>query len=299
MLKTIDDIFPVAKGKASPKRLVLCNAADPHALEAILRASEMGLVVPILTGCRDEIKRTADVLGMSIEGAEIVPTADIDDTIKTAVSLISSGRGDVLMKGGVTTPQIMKGVLNREWGLRTDRMISHLAIFQIPAYHKLLVLTDAAMNIAPSLEEKAVIIQNTVDFMHKLGMDCPKVAALAAIEQVNPKMPATVEADALKQMNREGKITGCTVDGPLSFDLAVSEESKHQKHFDSPVAGDADILLAPDIEAGNLLYKSFAFFTESRMGAVILGAAAPIVLTSRADSMDAKLSSIALAVAGA
>ena len=295
MLKTIDDIFTVAKGKASPKRLVLCNAADPHALEAILRASEMGLVVPILTGCRDEIKRTADVLGMSIEGAEIVPTADIDDTIKTAVSLISSGRGDVLMKGGVTTPQIMKGVLNREWGLRTDRMISHLAIFQIPAYHKLLVLTDAAMNIAPSLEEKAVIIQNTVDFMHKLGMDCPKVAALAAIEQVNPKMPATVEADALKQMNREGKITGCTVDGPLSFDLAVSEE----KHFDSPVAGDADILLAPDIEAGNLLYKSFAFFTESRMGAVILGAAAPIVLTSRADSMDAKLSSIALAVAGA
>ena len=218
--------------------------------------------------------------------------------VEAAVRMVSSGQADILMKGGVTTPQIMKGVLNRQWGLRTDRLISHLAVFQIPAYHKLLVLTDAAMNIAPTLEEKAVIVQNTVDFVRRLGIDTPKVAVLAAIEQVNPKMPATLDADALKQMNARGEIVDCLVDGPLSFDLAVSQESKRDKHFESPVAADADILLAPDIEAGNLLYKSFAFFTEGRMGAVILGAAAPIVLTSRADTMDAKLASIALAVAG-
>ena len=249
----------------------------------------MGFVTPILVGRRDEIHEAARNLGRSVEGVQIVEAEDAEGMVEAAVRMVSSGQADILMKGGVTTPQIMKGVLNRQWGLRTDRLISHLAVFQIPVYHKLLVLTDAAMNIAPTLEEKAVIVQNTVDFVRRLGIDTPKVAVLAAIEQVNPKMPATLDADTLKQMNARGEIVDCLVDGPLSFDLAVSQESKRDKHFESPVAADADILLAPDIEAGNLLYKSFAFFTECRMGAVILGAAAPIVLTSRADTMDAKL----------
>lgn len=278
--------------------MVVCNASDHHALEAALRAFEMGIATPILVGDEKEIKAAAADIRMATNGVEVVHCDDVEQTIETSVRLVSSHQGDILMKGGVTTPQIMKGVLNKEWGLRTPRLISHFAMFQIPAYHKLLVLTDAAMNIAPTLEEKAVIVQNTVDFIRNLGVERPKVAALAAIEQVNPKMPATVEADALKRMNAEGKITGCVVDGPLSFDLAVSEESKRDKHFAGEVAGDADVLLAPDIEAGNVLYKSFAFFTDCRMCAVILGAAAPIVLTSRADSMDAKLSSIALAVGG-
>lgn len=299
MLKTIDDIFSLAKAKGGKCRLVVCNASDHHALEAALKARQMGIATPILVGSQKEIESAAGELGQSTEGVQIVDSSDVEQTVEASVRLVSSGQGDILMKGGVTTPQIMKGALNKEWGLRTDRLISHFAMFQIPAYHKLLTLTDAAMNIAPTLEEKAVIIQNTVDFAHKLGIDRPKVAVLAAIEQVNPKMQATVEAAELKRMNEDGRITGCIVDGPLSFDLAVSEDSKHDKHFESPVAADADILLAPDIEAGNLLYKSFAFFTDCRMCAVILGAAAPIVLTSRADSMDAKLSSIALAVAGA
>ncbi len=298
MIKTIDDIFSLARQKGHGCRLVLCQASNEHALEAALEASAMGFVTPILVGRRDEIHEAARNLDRSVEGVQIVEAEDAEGMVEAAVRMVSSGQADILMKGGVTTPQIMKGVLNRQWGLRTDRLISHLAVFQIPAYHKLLVLTDAAMNIAPTLEEKAVIVQNTVDFVRRLGIDTPKVAVLAAIEQVNPKMPATLDADALKQMNARGEIVDCLVDGPLSFDLAVSQESKRDKHFESPVAADADILLAPDIEAGNLLYKSFAFFTECRMGAVILGAAAPIVLTSRADTMDAKLASIALAVAG-
>ena len=299
MLKTIDDLFSLARDKGNACRLVVCDASNEHALEAALEAARLGLARPVLVGEPNRIRAAAAGLGRSLDDIPVIDAPGAEQAVETAVRLVSSGQGDILMKGGVTTPQIMKGVLNREWGLRTERLISHFALFQIPAYHKLLVLVDAAMNIAPSLEEKAVIVQNTVDFVRRLGIGCPKVAVLAAIEQVNPKMPATVEADRLKAMNAEGRITDCLVDGPLSFDLAVSQQSKHDKHFDSPVAADADILLAPDIEAGNLLYKSFAFFTDCRMGAVILGASAPIVLTSRADSMDAKLASIALAVAGA
>ena len=194
----------------------------------------MGFVTPILVGRRDEIHEAARNLGRSVEGVQIVEAEDAEGMVEAAVRMVSSGQADILMKGGVTTPQIMKGVLNRQWGLRTDRLISHLAVFQIPAYHKLLVLTDAAMNIAPTLEEKAVIVQNTVDFVRRLGIDTPKVAVLAAIEQVNPKMPATLDADALKQMNARGEIVDCLVDGPLSFDLAVSQESKRDKHFESP-----------------------------------------------------------------
>ena len=299
MLKTIDDLFSLARAKGGKCRLVVCDAANEHALEAALEASRLGLAEPILVGDSAQIHAACEHLGRSLDGVRIIEASQAEQSVETAVRLISSGEGDILMKGGVTTPQIMKGVLNRQWGLRTERLISHFAIFQIPAYHKLLVLVDAAMNIAPTLEEKAVIVQNTVDFVRRLGIECPKVAVLAAIEQVNPKMPATLEAAELKRMNEQGRITDCIVDGPMSFDLAISQQSKHDKHFESPVSAEADILLAPDIEAGNLLYKSFAFFTDCRMGAVILGAAAPIVLTSRADSMDAKLASIALAVAGA
>lgn len=302
MLTTIDDIFSKAKEKSAgttPKRLVLCQAANAHALEAVMIATRDALITPILTGDKKQIEETAALIGFDLTGVEIIEAATPEGAVEAGVRAVHEGRGDVLMKGGITTPQIMKGVLNKEYGLRTGSMISHLAIFEIPAYHKLLTLTDAAMNIAPSLEEKAVILQNTVDFLHKVGFDSLKVAAVAAIEQVNPKMPATVEADALKQMNLRGEITSCTVDGPMSFDLAISAESKEEKGFDSPVSGDADVILAPDIEGANFLYKCFAYFAGARGGAVILGAAAPIVLTSRADSMHTKLSSIALAVAGA
>lgn len=215
MIKTIDDIFSLARQKGHGCRLVLCQASNEHALEAALEASAMGFVTPILVGRRDEIHEAARNLGRSVEGVQIVEAEDAEGMVEAAVRMVSSGQADILMKGGVTTPQIMKGVLNRQWGLRTDRLISHLAVFQIPAYHKLLVLTDAAMNIAPTLEEKAVIVQNTVDFVRRLGIDTPKVAVLAAIEQVNPKMPATLDADALKQMNARGEIVDCLVDGPL------------------------------------------------------------------------------------
>lgn len=302
MLTTIEDIFVKAKEKSSissPKKLVLCQAANAHALEAVMLAAREGIITPILTGDKSKIEETARGIGFDLTGVEILEASTPEEAVEIGVRAVHDKYGDVLMKGGITTPQIMKGVLNKEYGLRTGSMISHLAIFDIPAYHKLLTLTDAAMNIAPSLEEKAVIVQNTVNFLRKVGFEDLKVAAIAAIEQVNPKMPATIEADALKQMNARGEITGCTLDGPMSFDLAISMESKEEKGFDSPVSGDADVILAPDIEGGNFLYKCFGYFAGARGGAVILGAAAPIVLTSRADTMDTKLASIALAVAGA
>ena len=300
MLTSIDDIFAIAKRKSqkTKKRLVLCNAANEHSLQAAVKACEMGIVCPILVGNQDDIRSVAKKAGIDISTSEIVHCDTIEQTIQTAVSLVHNHKGDILMKGGVTTPQIMKGVLNKEYGLRSEGMISHLAIFEIPEYHKLLTLTDAAMNIAPSLQEKKTIIQNTVDFLRKVGIEKPKVAAVAAIEQVNPKMSATIEADELKQMYLRGEIQNCIVDGPMSFDLAISTESKEEKGFDSPVSGDADVILAPDIEAANMLYKSFSFFGKTRGGAVIIGAAAPIVLTSRSDSMYTKLSSIALSVSG-
>ncbi|MDD4820471.1 MAG: bifunctional enoyl-CoA hydratase/phosphate acetyltransferase [Flavobacteriales bacterium] len=300
MLTSIDDIFAVAKRKAqnTKKRIVLCNAANEHSLQAVIKACEMGIVCPILVGDETQIKEIAKKTSLDISTAEIIHCNTLEKTIEESVKAVHNHHADILMKGGITTPQIMKGVLNKEYGLRSSGMISHLAIFEIPEYHKLLTLTDAAMNIAPSLEDKAVIIQNTVDFLRKVGIETPKVAAVAAIEQINPKMPATVDADELKQMYLNGKIKNCIVDGPMSFDLSISMESKIEKGFHSDVAGDADVILAPDIEAANMLYKSFSFFGKARGGAVIIGAAAPIVLTSRADTMYTKLSSIALSVAG-
>jgi phosphate butyryltransferase len=188
-------------------------------------------------------------------------------------------------------------VLNREWGLRTGDLLSHFALFEIPAYHKLLGITDVAINIAPSLQDKTAIINNAVEFFGRLGIACPKVAIIAAVETINEQMPATVEAAKLALMNRQNEILNCLIEGPLAFDTAISRESALHKNLVSEVAGDADLLVMPDIEAGNILYKALAYFANSRVASVILGASAPIVLTSRSDSEEAKLNSILLASA--
>ena len=213
-----------------------------------------------------------------------------------AAKLVSDKKADILMKGLVDTSVVLKAVLNKELSLRTGNPISHAAVVEIPGYDRLMFVTDAAMNISPDLNAKAAIIRNTVKLANALYIDMPKVGVVCAKEKVDEKMPATLDAQSLVEMNRSGEIDGCIVGGPFALDNAVSEEAAHHKGIKDPIAGKCDILLMPDIEAGNVLYKAISYFSKSKIAGIILGASKPIVLTSRADSEETKMYSIALAV---
>ncbi len=277
-------------------KLVLCSAADKHSLEAVFRARDAKLITAILVGEKKIIEEICKEYNFSLEGVIIHDAKDQDEMIKTSIKLVHDGEAQLLMKGKLSSSKILSGVLNKEWGISKNQMISHFSLFDLPEYHKLLGLTDVAMNIAPNLQDKIKIINNSVEFLEKLNVINPKIAVIAAIEGVNEKMQATLDAALLSIMNRRGQIKKCVIDGPLAFDNAINTESKEQKGIQSDVAGDADLLLVPDIEAGNVLYKAFVFFAKAKVAAVVLGAQAPIVLTSRADSRETKFNSIALAV---
>jgi phosphate butyryltransferase len=219
------------------------------------------------------------------------------DAVKKAVRFVRNKEADILMKGNVATATFLRGVLDKEEGLRKGDVLSHFALFEVPTYHKLLGLSDAAMIPAPDFKTKVALINNAVEFMNKLGYEKPKVAVLAAVEMVNESMPATLDAALLSKMNQRGQIKNCIIDGPLAYDNAVSIESARHKGIKSDVAGDADLLIVPDIEAGNILYKAFGFSANATLAAVVLGAAAPIVLTSRSDTEEAKQASIVMAAA--
>jgi len=283
-------------------RVVLAVAAAQEAsvLEAVCDAYDKGIVQPILVGEPEAIKAAAREArggaGVDIAGFEVVPAVDLAGAAATAVQLVKTGRADILMKGILDTAVLLKAVLNKEKGINAGCLASHVAVMEVPTYHKLLVVTDAAINIAPDLPGFVDIIGSAVRVSQSLGVEKPKVAFLAAVEKVNPdKMPCTVTASILTQMNRRGQIRGCVVDGPLALDNAVSRESARIKHIDSAVAGDADILVAPDIEAGNILYKCLLDLAQAKGAAIVMGAEKPVVLTSRADSAETKLASIALA----
>ncbi len=297
MLSHIAELERMLDARKSRKKLVLAVAQDSYALEAVSKAAGKGFIDPVLVGDKVLIQELADLQGIRIDGFSIIDEKDSLKAVEAAVRLVHDGSADVLMKGGCSTAQLLKGVLNRDWGLRKGDLLSHFALFEIPAYHKLLGITDVAINIAPTLEDKIAIINNAVDFIRRLGVANPKVAAIAAVETINNQMPATIEAARLAQLNRENSIINCRIEGPLAFDTAISRESAIHKNIVTDVAGDADLLLMPDIEAGNVLYKALAYFANSRAASVILGASAPIVLTSRSDSEDAKLNSILLASA--
>jgi len=283
-------------------RVVLAVAAaqEANVLEAVRDAYDKGIVQPILVGEPEAIKAAAREArggaGVDIAGFEVVPAADLAGAAATAVQLVKTGRADILMKGILDTSVLLKAVLNKEKGINAGCLASHVAVMEVPTYHKLLVVTDAAINIAPDLPGFVDIIGSAVRVSQSLGVEKPKVAFLAAVEKVNPdKMPCTVTASILTQMNRRGQIRGCIVDGPLALDNAVSRESARIKHIDSEVAGDADILVAPDIQAGNILYKCLLDMAQAKGAAIVMGAEKPVVLTSRADSAETKLASIALA----
>ena len=277
------------------RRIALAGAEDTMALEAVELAHREGLIEATLVGDPAAIRASAADLGADISPFEIVPSAD---AAGTAASLVGGGKADVLMKGSVSSKAYLRAVLNEGNGLRTGRLLSHVMVAAVPAYPKLVFLTDAAFNIAPTLSEKADIIRNAVATARRLGVARPKVAVLAAVEKVNlPDMPATGDAAALAVMGRRGQLGDCVVDGPLAFDNAVSKDSARIKGISSEVAGEADVLVCPDIEAANVLYKCLIYFSGARAGAVIVGAAAPVVLPSRADNAMTKYLSIVTAMA--
>jgi phosphate butyryltransferase len=279
------------------RRLVLAAAQDHNSLSSVLMAAHDGFIEPILVGDKDSIHNIAAQNNFDLTGVRVVHEPDSEMAIEIAVRMVRSNQADILMKGKVGTSNLLKGVLNKEWGLRSGSLLSHFAIFEVAAYHKLIAVTDVAMNIAPNLQDKIAIVNNSDACLNRLGVDMPKVAVLGAVEMVSENMQATLDAALLSKMNQRDQIRNCLIDGPLAFDNAISLESAIHKGISSDVAGDTDLLLMPDIEVGNVLYKSMVFFAHAGVAAVILGATAPIVLTSRSDSDQAKYYSIVLAAA--
>lgn len=294
MVKTLSELHDLALiGKR--KKLVLAAAHDRHALQAAISASAKGLVDIALVGDIIKVEEMLNSMNHDIRGVEIINEPDNERAAEIAVRMVSEKHADIVMKGCLPTSCLLKAVLNKEWGLRSGDLLSHLSIFELPAYHKLLSLTDAAMNIAPDLNAKVSILNNAVNYLLKLKIETPKVAILSAVETVNPDIESSVHAATITKMADRGQIKNCIVDGPLALDNAININSARIKKINSPVAGDADLILGNDLDSSNALYKSFIYLASARCAAVIVGARAPIVLTSRADSDETKLNSIVLA----
>lgn len=294
-MRSFNDVIKYAKERG-PKIISVACSQDKEVLIAVDMAKKEGIANAILVGDIEKTKEIAKELNIDLDGYELIDEKDLAQASLKAVSLVSEGKADMVMKGLVDTSIILKAVLNKEVGLRTGNILSHVAVFDVKGYDRLFFITDAAMNLSPDLQGKKQIIENACVVAHALDIENPKVAAICAKEKVNPKMQDTVDAKDLEEMCAKGDIKGCIVGGPFALDNAVSEEAAKHKGMSHPIAGKADILLAPDIEAGNILYKSLVFFSETKNAGVIVGAKAPIILTSRADSEETKLNSIALGV---
>ena len=283
-------------GEQGRSKIAVAVAQDAEVLLAVNAAYNLGIASAVLVGDEAEIRAIAAKLNIDLGNYEILHEADKVEACRKAVKLVRDKEADVVMKGIVDTSIILKAVLDKEIGLRMSPVLSHVAVFEVPGYDRLFYLTDAAMNIAPDAETKKHILKNAVQVAHALGNENPIAACLCAVEKVNPKMQATLDAAALVEANQNGEIEGCTVIGPLALDNAISVEAAHHKGITDPNAGHADILLVPAIEVGNVFYKSMVFMARAKNAGVIVGAKAPVVLTSRADSDETKLNSIALAL---
>ncbi len=279
-----------------PQIISVAVAQDTDVLSAVNNAFKMGIANSILVGDKEQIEEIAAGIGMDTGNFEIIDIKDKTEACNHAVKLVRDGRASLPMKGFVETPDILKAVLNPDTGLKTGNLISHVGVLEVAGFDRLFIVSDSAMTIAPTLENKVDIINSSVRIANALGNHEPKVAVLCAVEKVNPKMPATLDAAELTRMNEQGIIRGCLVKGPLAIDNAVSLEAAKHKGISHPVAGNADILIAPDIEAGNILNKSMEYFARAEKAGVIMGAKTPIILTSRASSDTSKLNSIALGV---
>jgi phosphate acetyltransferase len=283
----------------SPAPTAVAHPCDESSLRGAVEAARMGILTPILVGPRDKIEATAKQCGVDISGFEIVDAPHSHAAAAEAVRLAREGKAEMLMKGSLHTDELMGAVVKRDTGLRTERRISHCFIMDVPTLDQVIFITDAAVNIFPTLEDKIHIIQNAIDLAQALGRERPKVAILSAMETVNPKVQSTIEAAALCKMADRGQITGGILDGPLALDNAIDLTAAKIKKIDSPVAGRADILVVPDLEAGNMLAKSLTFMADADAAGIVLGARVPIILTSRADSMLTRLASCAVAALAA
>ena len=299
MIRNFDElIHKVKNGK--PQTLSVAVAQDEDVLLSVWNAKKNGIIKnAFLVGNEAEIRAIADEINMPLDDFEIVNEEDKAEACAYAVRLVREGKASLPMKGFVDTSVVLKALLNKEYGLRTGKLICHVGLMRVEGFDRMFLVSDSAMNIAPTVEQKADIIRACTEIAHALDNPEPKVAVLCAVEKVNPKMPATVDAEELTKMNEAGEITGCIVKGPLQMDNAVSPEAAKHKGIDHPVAGYADVLIAPDIEAGNILNKSMEYFARCEKAGCIMGAAKPMVLTSRASSDESKMNSIALAVLAA
>jgi len=286
----------IARCKAlAPVTCAVAHPCDESSLRGAVEAAQMGLLKPILVGPKARIEAVAKQFGIDISGCEVVDAPHSEGSAETAVRLAREGKAEMLMKGSLHTDELMAAVVKRETGLRTSRRISHCFIMDVPAIDRVLIITDAAVNIFPTLIDKVHIIQNAIDLSLALGQANPKVAILSAMETINPQVPSTIEAGALCKMADRGQITGGILDGPLALDNAIDLGAARIKKINSPVAGCADILVVPDLEAGNMLAKSLSFMADADAAGIVLGARVPIILTSRADSVETRLASCAVA----
>jgi phosphate butyryltransferase len=294
MITTLKQIVDRVKG-TPPKRLAIASGEDPHTIEAVGRAVKEKLVQAVLTGDKNAIKKVADENKIDTGLFEIVDEPDKAKALSVAIAKVRSGEADFLMKGLLDSSVYIRGIIDKEKGLLPPgKLLSHVTVIQVPTWKKLIICGDVAVIPAPDLEAKIAILNYAIDVAHKLGIDKPKAVFLSAVEKVNPKMPSTTESAIISKMAERGQITGAVVDGPLALDVAFSEESAQIKGIKSPVAGDADILVFPSIEAGNIFFKACTYLAKGELGAIVAGATCPCILTSRSDSEDTKFFSIAL-----
>ncbi|CVI71617.1 MAG TPA: phosphate butyryltransferase [Candidatus Fimimorpha faecalis] len=294
MSKSFDELVSKATS-CGTKKLAVAVAQDDAVLEAVKIAKERGIADSILVGDKEKIEAVAAEMNMDLTGFEIIDEPDVAQAALTAVKLVHDKKADILLKGLLDTKLFLKSVLNKECGLRKGKMMSHVCVFEIEGIDRLLFFTDVAFNTYPSLEDKVTIINNAVEIAQACGIETPKVAPICAVEVVNPKMPPTVDAAALTEMNEKGEIKDCVVYGPLSMDLAIDPEAAKHKGVSNPVAGHADILLFPNIDAGNITYKILVRTAKVKNGNLLIGTSAPVILTSRSDDFETKINSIALA----
>ena len=298
-IKSMNQLLDLARLVAQvkgPKKVAVAAATEAHVIEAVNEARIEGLIEPILFGNPERMRKIAQELGIAVENLDLRPARDPEEAAELATKAVSSGEADILMKGLVHSSDFLRAALNKEWGLRTGRLLSHVLVFEAKGYDRLFFMSDGAMNINPGLKEKIQIVENAVTLAHALGINPPKVALLAAVEVVNPDMETAVEDAIIAKMADRGQIKGAIVDGPLALDNAVSEEAARIKGIKSPVAGKADVLIVDNIDVGNVFYKSLIYFARVRGAGIIMGARAPLVLTSRADPEEVKFLSLALAV---
>ncbi|MBR0435100.1 MAG: bifunctional enoyl-CoA hydratase/phosphate acetyltransferase [Lachnospiraceae bacterium] len=297
VIKNFAELIDKVKGMPEMKRMVIAAAGEEHTLQAAFHARREGICKPILVGDAAKIREILKELNEEVPEEDIYDAPDPEAAAAKAVELVREGKGDFLMKGYLDTKVILKAVVNKETGLGQGRLMSHFTMFEVPGYHKIIVAVDGGMVTYPDLQMKKEIILNTIDVLHAYGYENPKVGVLACVEKVNPKMPETLDADELAKMNTAGEIPGCIVEGPISYDCAMSKEIADFKGYESRIAGDVDVLIVPNIHAGNILGKVYTVTCNAKMAGFIVGAKCPIVLTSRGSSAEEKYMSIVVSAA--